>query len=233
MENNTYSSIGTIIKQERLVNVDYNVLPNSLVLEIQDPFHGYHHETPKEGIPSYLFLITQKVVSRELVARATKNVRKYFEHDFNAAASMITIYNDHYFGIRIKDLKSYELIHELQQCFSSEGIEFKRRKEINEIGIINVKKFFDLQEGDDQLMYDNEDANMAYFIINRNLSWKLFAQISKNIKNNWDFKDFDAAFGTIYRNGEIEDIARIYWDKLDLAKLKLIKEKYIKEIAKY
>ncbi|MBT5529832.1 MAG: hypothetical protein HOK35_11780 [Cytophagia bacterium] len=232
MSKRTYDTIGTIIKQERLVNVDYHVLPNSLVLEIQDAFHGYHHETPKEGKPSYLFLITQKVVSRESVARASKIVKKYFDHSFDAAASMITIYNDHYFGIRIKDLDSYELIHEIQQCFSAEGIEFKRKKEINEVGIIHVKKFFNLVEGEDELLFD-DNPNMAYFTIGRNLSWKLFAQITKNIKNNWDFKDFDAAFGTMYRNGEIEDITRIYWEKLDLAKLKLIKEKYQKEIAKY
>ena len=228
----TSGTIGTIVKLERLINVDYHVLPNSLVLEIKDPFSGYHHETPEEGVPSYLYFITQKVVNRELVARTSKSVQKYFEHSFEAASAMITIYNDHYFGARIKDLKSYELIHELQQCFASEGIEFKRRKEINEMGIIHVKKFFDLMEGENQLMFD-DNPNMAYFIINRNLSWKLFAQITKNIKNNWDFKDFDAAYGTMYLNGQIEDIVRIYWKKLDLPKLKLIRDKYIKEIAKY
>jgi hypothetical protein len=229
MKENTCHSIGTIIKQERLLNVDYNVFPNSLVLEIKDPFLGYHHETPKEGKPEYLFLVTQKALGREKLARAAKNIRKYFKHSFDAAAATISIYNDQYHAIRIKDLESYELIQELQQGFFAEGIAFKRRKSIDELAIIKVDKFFDFAEGEEGLMFDN-NPHMAYFCINRCISWKLFAQITKSIKNNWDFKDFDAAFGTMYKNGEIEDIVRIYWEKLNLDKLKLIRDKYLKEI---
>jgi len=227
-------SLGTITKEEVVATVDYNILPNTFVLETQEPFPGYLHDDPKEKNPKSLFFITKKIYGREEVSRAQQKIEQYFQHDFNASSAQIEIFINTYNAVRIKDMNNYEDIKELQKCFQNEGFKFVKRKDIENKGIITVKKFFRLEESvDENFCLDREDPHMSYIIIPKQLSWKLFEKIALSIKTNWDFKDFDAALGTIYLHGEVKDVVRIYADKLTHEKVKMIKERYMKELIKY
>jgi len=232
MSNKYFETTGTITKLEKLSSFDINILPNTLVLEIQEPFPGYHHEFGDKTKPDNLFFITTNPVARENIARAVKNIRKYVNFSFDAAAATILINNELMHGIRIKDIESFEHVSELQSCFLSEGFAFRKRRSINAVGLITVKKFFNICLYEPELLFDI-NPQMAYFIVSRQLSWKMFEEITKSIRNNWDFKYFDAAYGTIYHNGEIEDVVRIYWEKLDFDRLKLLHKKYNTELSRY
>lgn len=232
MTKNYFETTGTILKEEKLANVDYNIVRNSMVLEIISPYPGYHHEVPQFSAPGSVFLITRKPMPREIVARLTKKIRGYFPHFFDAAASMIEINNTIYYGIRVKGLPSYEYIKDLQMCFDGEGVDLKKYRKISGTGIITVKKFFNMADVGDGLFID-ADPYMAYIVIPESLSWEKFKKITISIRNNWDFKDFDAALGSIYFHGELWEMVRIFWEKYDHNKLITLKHKYLTELARY
>jgi len=232
-ENIIIETIGYISKEEIVASVDYHIIPNTLVLETCDPFPGYHHLDPKEIIPKSIFLVTKKVHGREEVARVVKKIRKYFKYDLDVASSQLSILNETFPALRVKNLESYELIKLLQECFSNEGFVFAKAKAINEKAIIKVKKYFLLKESSiDDICYDMQDNNMAYIKIPFQLSWKLFESITFTVKNNWDSKDFDAAIGILYLKAEVNDVIRVYSSNMEIETLRLIKEKYLKEIEK-
>ena len=231
MEKNYFETTGTIIKEERIGNVEYKISPNTLVLEIIEPFPGYHHQVPEFKKPESIFLMTRSAMSREIIARLTKKIRSYFPHPFDAASAIIEAKSVMH-GIRIKNLPSFELIEEIQNCFRAEGIEFRKYRKIDESAIITVKKFFEMYVAGDNLFVDKEE-NMAYIAIPEPLSWNKFKEMTISIRNNWDFKDFDAAMGSMYYHGELWELIRIFWEKTDIEKLRTLKQKYFNEILRY
>ena len=98
---------GNLLKQETLQLLEDQILPNTFVLEAPEPFPGfydYYSEHPKDTQPLYIYLVVRKLYTLEEITRATQNIRKYFQDDFNAAAGLVHLYNKE-FNI-IRDRKS-------------------------------------------------------------------------------------------------------------------------------
>ena len=229
---NIIETLGGLAKEESLVTVSDHILPNSFVLETEEPYPGYHGANlPTDTKPISVFLITKNKYSTEKILRIAGNIKKYFNHPFDAVTGSICLLVDKLPCIRIRDLDNYELIGELQKCFFSEGITFAKRRNIKANGIIQLRKHFTIQEIDDGIYKDMEDNSMFYLNINHQLNWQIFMQITARIKNNVDSSNFDAALAAIYTK-DILDVIRIYSNDISLEKLKLLKEKYIHEIDK-
>ena len=225
-------TIGTITKVEELHTVDYNILPNTLVLENREPFPGYYGENqPKDTIPESIFLITKQKYDGEEILRTSQRLMRYFKHPFDATYGEIFAFNAKFNCIRIHYLKSYEYISELQCFYMDEGISFMKKKNVSTSGIIEVHKHFSLDEVEKGIYLDKVESLMTYFQVPVQLKWKLFEQITHSVKNNIDNSNFDAAIGVIYFK-EITDIIRVYCKNMDMSRLKNIREYYFKEIKK-
>ncbi len=234
MESNLIiETIGTITKEETVSTLDYQIIPGTWVLETEEPFPGYHHADPQNQNPKSIFIIMKSYKGREEISRLNQNIARYFSQELDTASSRLTIFNKTYYAIRLRFLENYSMIQEIQKCFLNEGVNFLKRKEVSEKAIIRVKKYFKITCSENEGIYmDKNDCNMAYLTISELLSWKMFEKITFNIKNNWNHEDFDAALGTMYINGGVKDVVRIFSLNLERDKLVKIRDMFLNEIKK-
>ncbi|MGQ1948248.1 hypothetical protein ACT3CD_14220 [Geofilum sp. OHC36d9] len=226
---------GNLLKQETLQILDDQVLPNTFVLEAPEPFPGfseYYSEHPDDVRPLYIYFVVKQLYTLEEVTRATQNIRKYFQSDFNAAAGVVNIYNKEFNVIRVRHLQGFDQIPELQSCYIDEGIEF-RKKPGGKMGgpaVIRIKKFFILEEKHPGVYFDVTEKDHGYFSIPKQLTWKYFEDLTRKVKFNWDQLAFDAAVGHFHVNYGIQDMIRIYNPKLDLESLMEVRKLYFDRI---
>ena len=232
MMNKIIETLGGLAKEESLVTLSEHIMPNTFVLETPEPFPGYHGTNlPTDSKPISVFLILNKKYSTEKIFRISHNIKKYFTHSFDAVPGTICFHNDTVPCIRIRDLDNYELIGDLQKCFFSEGITFAKKRNIRAEGVIQLRKHFRIREIRDGIYEDMDDPAMFYLRIRQQLSWQLFMEITRKIRNNIDHANFDAALAAVYTR-DILDFIRIYAKNISLESLKEIKEKYDQEIEK-
>jgi len=227
-------TIGGIAKEEDLFTLTNHVMPNTFVLENEVPYPGYHGKNlPTDPIPISVFLVTKEKYSTEKILRLNQKIRKYFDHPFDAVPGTICIRNETYPCIRIKNLDNYDLVEDLQKCFFSEGVQFRKKKNVNALGVIQLKKHFRLQVAYDGIYKDMDDDSMFYIRVPRQMNWQLFARITKDIRNNIDkdMANFDAALGAIYID-DVVDMVRIYGREMNEVWLKEIQSRYLEEISK-
>ena len=225
-------TLGSISKQEIVKTLDSNILQNTLVMEIMDPFPGYHGANlPTESIPRSIFLCTVKSYTDEEVLRISEKISLSCKTCFSASPSTVSIYNEEYPAIRLWGLESYDYIPELQESFKNEGIEFKKKRNIKDVALLNIKKAFHIEEIENGIYKDIQTPKMFYFTIPY-ISWNLFEEITKQIKNNLDNKNFDVAQGLFFMN-KVIDVVRLYGKEMEVSYLKALQEKYHQEIEKF
>ena len=224
---------GYIKKEEDLSTVENNIIQNTLVLESLQPFPGYHGSNlPEKSPPQSLFLITNKDYSFKEIARITKKIKKEFKHDFNATQGNIYFKTTSYPCIRIKYLKSYVYLPELQEMFQSKGIKFAKHKSVNATGLIVINKYFYVDELEESLYHDMEEDSKYYIELPVDLTWNDFKEMTMHIKNNVDNSNFDAAQGVFYRRSGIIEVVRLYIAEIGIDRIKLIHKMYLDLIYK-
>ena len=233
MKNGTIiDTLGGLAKEEKLKTLADHIMPNTFVLETEEPFPGYHGANlPSEAKPISAFLITRTRYSPEKILRLTHIIKKYFPHSFDAVPGKICMQNDVLPCIRIRGFTNYELIGDLQKCFFSEGIEFAKKRNVNADAVIQLKKHFTIEEIDEGIYRDLDEHSTWYFSIPRQMSWQLFLKVTQVIRHNTS-ADFDAAMAAIYSR-DILDVVRIYATGITIDTLKELKSKYSQELEKY
>ncbi len=222
-------AIGGIAKQETLFTLTSHIMANTFVLDMEEPYPGYHGmNLPTNTKPISIFIITREKYSTEKILRITQNIKKYFEYNFDAVPGVICIQNEDLHCLRIREIDTYEIIEELQNCFFSEGVKFMKKRTINAKGVIQLKKIFNIEVVEEGIYKDLDDPSMFYVTLPRQVNWQMFVQITQRVRNNIDKKlvNFDAALGAIYSK-EILDVARIYSKETTIEKLRIIQKKYI------
>ena len=223
-------TFGSIAKEEYLSTVTDGILSNTLVLESAEPFPGYHGKNlPMEATPNWLFFITNTALSLEKVIRATKEVKPLFHYDFDASVGNICVNNHTYHSIRIRGLKNFNDIKELQSLYLDKDISFAKTKKIDNNAVIQIKKIFKIQKITENIYKDLDDSLMYYIEIPYQLKWNAFFQITKSVKNNLENNNFDAALGAIYTDG-VKDVVRLYCQENDIDNLGNIHGRYLQEI---
>jgi len=226
-------TVGYIKKEQKLTTVENNIIANTLVLESIHPFSGFHGSNlPEESKPRSLFLILSKDYTFEEIARITKKIKKDFKYDFNASIGKIYFKTSSYSCIRIKYLKSFTFLPELQDLFQENGVKLAKQKAIDTLGLIVINKNFIVKELEEGIYNDLEEDSKFYIELPRELSWETFKEFTLSIKNNVDNSDFDAAQGVFYRNREIVEVVRLYICEGQMEKIKTIKKLYIDLIQK-
>ena len=224
---------GYIKKQETLVPVGDNIMPNTCVLESLHPFPGYYGSNfPDKSHPRSIFFLLREAYSFEEIARKTKQIKQRFPHDYNASEGIILISPYEYNCIRVKYLPSFNFLPELQKEYMEENIKFHKEKDINTKAIIKIDKVFRVYEKEIGIYRDADDNYKCYLEIPEQLEWKTFVSITSNIKNNLVNYMFDAALGVLYRSKTIVDVIRIYDREKDIKKMEKLREMYLEEIRK-
>ena len=223
-------TIGTIEKKELLGPVGYA----DLVLESFQPFPGYHGTTvPDTMKPKSLFILTRSKYIEEKIIRITLKIKKDHNFNFDGTPGQVTLYNMLNPCIRIRGLKSFELVPDILQAYKEEGIEFMSNRKIEPFtGIIKVKKYFLLDPISEEVFYDAEDKNMFYFAIPVQLRFNQFEKITLEIKRNMEEHNFDVALGMIYRRNGLIDMIRVYDEKCTPERLEMIRSKFLDKINK-
>lgn len=236
MNTKNITSIGYIKKEEKLKNIDFNIIQGTFVIENCEPFPGYHGKNlPSEGTPDSVFFIIKNQMKPEEIIRTGQRIKKYYKNDkIDIAPAWIKYYNKKLNAIRIHHLESYDEIKSLQTCFYDEGIEFSKAKKIDTKGIIKVQKFFKLEPFEDDILYkDLDNLMMSYIKLPTYFNWKFFERITEDVKNNMENRNYDAANASIYYENELIEFIRIYKKDLDLNFLKILKTKYYDIIKLY
>lgn len=231
--NRIIETMGSIAKVEKLETLNNNILENTLVLEEIEPFPGYHGANLPTGYnPTAVYLVLRKKVPMVRIMRITQNIHKYFKPGFDGTVAHISINNDIFHCIRLRNLDSYATIPELQKDYMHEGLKFLKKRKIHGDGIIEVNKHFELEKLEEGIYKDLEDPLMYYLQIPNHLKWSVFREITTSIKHNIDDLSFDAALGAIYMK-EIIEVVRIFARDMGVPDLQKIRQRYVEELRKY
>lgn len=220
---------GGIIKEEPLSYIKKDILlPHTCVFEAVHPYFGYYSSDPQAQKPQHLYCALNGYYSYEAISRATQNVRKKFEHAFDAAVGNVTIFGNTCQAIRIRNLQQYSQLSVLQQYYLEEGIMFKKKamKVENEMAKIKLRKSLFLKDAGDGIYYDLEQENQVYFIIPEQIEWEYFKKLTKQVKLDTCNFYFDGALAYIYDQNEIKDMIRIYRIDYTHDEIKTLKDKY-------
>ena len=232
MKNTIIDTFGHITKVEKLHTLATPILENTFVLENFEPFPGYHGANLPSGFdPYHLFLVTRNYFNYEEVSRISMRIHRNCNVSFGARPAELFIFNKVLPAIRIKNLKSYEAIPEIQKWFIDEGVFFMKKRKYDNMGMIKVMKHFNMSEIEEGLYKDLDNPLMFYIEMPTRLSWKLFEKATYSIKNNLDNNNFDAAQGVIYLK-DVLDVVRVYKKGMNVDFLKSLRKYYLEEIRK-
>ncbi len=224
-------TFGSIIKEEQVKTVERGILPNTFVLENLGSFPGYYGaHLPVHKDPDSIFLVTVQKESTEKILRVTHEIKKRTELSFEGTPASLCIQNSDYNTIRLRYLKGFDHIAEIQEHYRDAGINFAKLKRIEETAVIQIKKIFKVEQITDKILKD-EEKDMYYLKIDEQLTWSHFKKVTKQIRNNIHLSAFDAALAVIY-GANILDLIRIYSTSLKIEELELLHDKYEEFIAK-
>ncbi len=232
--NQIIETTGYIVKTERMKSLERNIMSNTLVLKSMKPFPGYEDkDDPKESSRlSYVYLILMYRYFPEKIERISKVLKgeKYNKCIFSC--SEIVIKNKILQGIRIKGLDCYEMIPEIQADYKYNDIKFMSYDAIDSEGKIKVFKHFKISEITEGIYRDLFEGEKFYFTVPVQINWRIFENLSNNVKKKIEDSNFDSALGIINRFSGPEDVIRIYDKNKTLERALEIRNKYLKEIKR-
>ena len=231
-----FEATGYTIKEENVDFLKHHVIPNTLVINVNHPFPGYHGTPMLDKMkPRVILLVTKKKYSWEKILRSTMIINKFTDYEIFASPSTVAIGNNYYNAIRVKGLPSYDEIPILQHAYLEEGFEFMKKKKYKDDLTISMKvsKFYDVEEIEKNIFKDIETEHMFYFKIPHHLNWELFRKITFAIKNNMSNRNYDVSVGVFFMDYTVIDMVRVFKPNMKIELLRELEENYRKEIARY
>jgi len=214
-----------LTKGDTVVAIDEKVLPGSLVFDSLNPFPGYYHETPTSSRPIYIYMVLANQYPLEEIIRATQNIEKEYNWNFDAGKGYMTIGSEFLNVIRLRHLPELDMVAKIQEAYEKQGIHFLMNKKLKGKLDANVKivKFLNLEMIGEGIYINADDPTFGYVEIPKYLHQAAFVKVSMDVKCNWDGHEFDAASASFYNEGRLYEVVRIRSDQNDeeyLAKIK-------------
>jgi len=222
---------GYILKKESIKTVEDNIVPGTLVFKSWVPYPGFFEKSAISIQPEFFFLVMNDNYPLEEITRAAQIINKKFTKGFGTAHGEVTIFDNTYQVIRIKNYEKENIVKKLQENFIKEGIELLSHTEsLQGDALIMLKKFFSLEKVEENIYFDRQEPEIGYFTIPYRMEWDPFEEMTYRIKVNVALGIFDAAIGMFYRQNMIRDVARIFNQRRSVENLKMIRQQYLREM---
>ena len=221
-----------LTKGDTVVAIDEKVLPGSLVFDSLNPFPGYYHETPTSSRPIYIYMVLARQYPLEEIIRATQNIEKEYNWNFDAGKGYMTIGSEFLNVIRVRHLPELDMVAKIQEAYVKQGINFLMNKRLKGKleATVKIVKFLILEELGEGIYINADDPTFAYVEIPKFLHHAAFVKVSMDVKYNWEGHEFDAATASFYNKGILHEVVRIRSDQMDLEYLSSIKKLYADKI---
>jgi hypothetical protein len=232
-------SLGYLLKREKLATLASDHSLPELLLESLDPFPGFYEEyfvptTERENRPKSVFMVIKNfdVCHEDDFIRMTMHIKRDHQIKFDAALSSIMLFNEPSTSIRVH-MEDYSQLPELINHYKKVGVRFQLHKQVKPFqSLIKIRRFFDLGIMADGIFKDLDKPDTYYLQIPFFFSWDEFEKATIAIRNNFDYKTYDAAQAAIYEKQGIVELVRIYDRKTDLSKLQSLRQKYLIEVER-
>jgi len=234
--NRSVEAVGYTIKEENVDFLKHHILPNTLVINVNHPFPGYHGQPMLDNAkPRSILLVLKNKYSWEKIIRASQRINNFTDYDINCSIATIAIGNNYFYGIRVKGLPSYDEIPTIQHAFQEEGFELMKKKRYNDDMTVSMKvsKYYNTEKLEEDIYKDTDTDHMYYIQIPHHLNWELFRKITFDIKNNISNRNYDVSVGIFFMNNTIVDMVRVFKPNIKIELLREMKERYHKEISRY
>ncbi|RIH65588.1 hypothetical protein D1164_07925 [Mariniphaga sediminis] len=231
-QNKKMEVFANLTKHITIASVEEKVLPGSLVFEALNQFPGYYHETPTSAQPFYIYLVLDKQYPLEEVLRATQNIEKEYDWDFDSGKGYMIIGSQLLNVIRVRHLPELDLVEKIQEAYQNQGIHFLMNKKLSgkleaEVKIVKFLVFEKLADG---VYVESQDHNFGYIEIPKYLSYDAFVKVTMDVKYNWEGHEFDAASGSFFKEGKLFEFVRILSNKIDTDYLVKLRKLYLEKI---
>lgn len=221
-----------LTKHVSIVAIEEKILPGSLVFEALNQFPGYYHETPTIVQPIYIYLVLDRQYPLEEVLRATQNIEKEYDWNFDSGKGYMRLGSQLLNVIRVRHLPELDLVEKIQEAYQKQGIHFLMNKKLKGKLEAEVKivKFLNLELIGEGIYVESKDPDFGYIEIPKYLNHEAFIKVTMDVKYNWEGHEFDAACGSFFRDGKLFEFVRILSNKIDAHYLMQIKDLYLKKI---
>lgn len=228
MANKKIEVFVNLSKNLSVLSLDEKILKGSLVFEALNPFPAYYHELPTDSGSMYIYLVLDSQYPLERILRATQNISKEYDWDFDAGKAYLEIGSTCLDAIRVKHLPSLDMVEKIQEAYAKQGIKFLMNKKLQGKleAYTKIVKFLKLEELAEGVYLNPEDNTFAFVELPHYLNQEEFVKVSMDVKYNWEGSEFDAARGSFYKDGVLSEMVRIRSDKIDLDYLLAIKKLY-------
>ena len=206
---NVLSGSGSIRKRELVRNAKIKSLKNYMILESVDPFPEAHQRHKSHFVKFYYIPIIADNLNQDIKI-AAKSAESRLGDELASALGDITIGDTTYHSIRLRNVSQQDLPY-IIKAYEYEGITMASSVEsIRDYAQIKIDKFFHLEEIQEGLYIDLDDAQIGYVETPRKLDWEELEEITKKVKTEAEHTNFDRALGTINKHGENIEVVRIY-----------------------
>ena len=232
-------SLGYLLKKEKLATLASDQLFSVMLLESLEPFPGFYEEyfvptTTREQKPKSVFMVIKNfdVCHEDDFIRMTMHIKRDHKIEFDAALSSIMLYNEPTTTIRVH-MEDYNQLSELIEHYKNVGVKFQAAKQVKPFqSVIKIRRFFDLDIMAEGIYKDVDKKDTYYLGLPVFMTWDEFERATIAIRNNFDYKTYDAAQAAIYDKPGIVELVRIYDLKADLSKLESLRNKYLIEVGR-
>jgi len=232
-------SLGYLLKKEKLASLASDHAHTELLLESLEPFPGFYEEyfvptTPREQKPKSVFMVIKNfdVCHEDDFIRMTTHIKRDHHIVFDAALSSIVLFNEPSTTIRV-NMDDYTQLPELISHYKQVGVKFQPEKQVKPFqSLIKIRRFFDLEVMAEGVYKDADKPDTYYLQVPLFMTWSEFETATIAIRNNFDYKTYDAAQAAIYNKPGIIELVRIYDRKADILKLRSLRQKYIIEVER-
>ena len=179
-----------------------------------------------------MYIALSKHHSLEEILRATQKIEVDFEGKFDAGKGFLNIVNDLFYVLRLRHFGDYDMVVKIQEAYADQGIDLytsSKKQGIHEAKI-RIVKFLKLEEVGEGTYLDCKEAFHGYVVIPRFLDWEEFYDVTMQVRYNWTGSEFDAASGSFFLDGKLQEFVRIYSHKLNPEYLSDIRALYQEKI---
>ena len=223
--------IGKVIIQENIDTVDENKIAKTFVINVPDPYMNYYGRFTEVEKPNSIIFVTKTPNSFEKILRVTNKINRKYNLQLHGAKCEVKINSRKLDGVRIKGIKRYPEIAQIQQYYGEENFEFAKTEKFHDVdALIRINRFFNIEKMEQGIYHCKDENNTYYIEVPRFMNWEDFRRITFEIKNNIADSNYDIAKGIFYVNDGITEMLRIVKPKATIELLKIIQKKYMEKL---